>query len=76
MSLLAATNIQWILTWLRISPALRSRKFLSTRKCHKGYCWYVDRYGREFDRSRTQGELPDCGQYSNKLDQDGKTGPT
>ncbi|CAJ0601002.1 unnamed protein product [Cylicocyclus nassatus] len=46
--------------------------FYRPEQCHKGYCWCVDRYGREFDQSRTQGELPDCGQYSNELDEDDK----
>ncbi|KAK6010883.1 hypothetical protein OSTOST_24046, partial [Ostertagia ostertagi] len=32
-----------------------------------GYCWCVDRFGREFDKSRTKGELPDCGQYDDMV---------
>ncbi|VDO39862.1 unnamed protein product [Haemonchus placei] len=42
-------------------------------QCHNGYCWCVDRFGREFDHSRTKGELPDCGQYSNELNDDEKS---
>uniref|UniRef100_A0A0K0CY34 Thyroglobulin type-1 domain-containing protein n=1 Tax=Angiostrongylus cantonensis TaxID=6313 RepID=A0A0K0CY34_ANGCA len=32
-------------------------------QCHNGFCWCVDRFGREFDNSRIKGELPDCAQY-------------
>ncbi|KJH45749.1 thyroglobulin type-1 repeat-containing domain protein [Dictyocaulus viviparus] len=37
-------------------------------QCHKGYCWCVDRFGREFDNSRIKNELPDCGQYGRNSD--------
>ncbi|KAK6749901.1 hypothetical protein RB195_002114 [Necator americanus] len=46
--------------------------FYRPEQCHSGYCWCVDRYGREFDHSRTKGELPDCGQYANDLDDEEK----
>ncbi|KAJ1352285.1 hypothetical protein KIN20_008585 [Parelaphostrongylus tenuis] len=42
-------------------------------QCHNGSCWCVDRFGREFDNSRTKAELPDCGQYANELDIEDKT---
>ncbi|PIO63463.1 thyroglobulin type-1 repeat-containing domain protein [Teladorsagia circumcincta] len=42
-------------------------------QCHNGYCWCVDRFGREFDQSRTKGELPDCGQYANELSDEEKS---
>ncbi|CAJ0928637.1 unnamed protein product, partial [Mesorhabditis belari] len=41
--------------------------FYQPEQCHGGQCWCVDKYGREFDQSRVQGELPDCGQYGSEL---------
>ncbi len=37
--------------------------YYKTEQCHEHVCWCVDRYGREFDRSRSIGKMPDCGQY-------------
>ncbi|CAL2042227.1 unnamed protein product [Caenorhabditis brenneri] len=41
--------------------------FYKPEQCHDGHCWCVDRYGREFDQSRIQNSLPDCGQYASDL---------
>ncbi|ULT97951.1 hypothetical protein L3Y34_005648 [Caenorhabditis briggsae] len=41
--------------------------FYKPEQCHDGHCWCVDRYGREFDQSRIQNTLPDCGQYASDL---------
>uniref|UniRef100_A0A1I7XCS9 Thyroglobulin type-1 domain-containing protein n=1 Tax=Heterorhabditis bacteriophora TaxID=37862 RepID=A0A1I7XCS9_HETBA len=44
--------------------------FYRAEQCHEGQCWCVDKYGREFDKSRVQHQLPDCGQYASKLVKD------
>ncbi|CAB3406779.1 unnamed protein product [Caenorhabditis bovis] len=41
--------------------------YYKPEQCHDGHCWCVDRYGREFDKSRVQNQLPDCGQYASDL---------
>ncbi|CAI2349894.1 unnamed protein product [Caenorhabditis sp. 36 PRJEB53466] len=41
--------------------------FYKPEQCHEGHCWCVDRYGREFDKSRVSNSLPDCGQYASDL---------
>ncbi|KAK0411563.1 hypothetical protein QR680_005719 [Steinernema hermaphroditum] len=41
--------------------------FYRPEQCHENECWCVDRYGREFDKSRVQGQLPDCAQYASHL---------
>eukprot|EP00081_Caenorhabditis_elegans_P001471 NP_001023099.1 vertebrate proteoglycan TESTican homolog [Caenorhabditis elegans] len=41
--------------------------FYKPEQCHDGNCWCVDRYGREFDKSRVQNTLPDCGQYASDM---------
>lgn len=41
--------------------------FYKPEQCHEGHCWCVDRYGREFDKSRVSNTLPDCGQYGKLL---------
>ncbi|WKY05150.1 hypothetical protein Q1695_005848 [Nippostrongylus brasiliensis] len=47
--------------------------YFRPEQCHNGFCWCVDRFGREFDHSRTRGELPDCGQYANELTEEDKS---
>ncbi|TKR86885.1 hypothetical protein L596_011389 [Steinernema carpocapsae] len=46
--------------------------FYRPEQCHENECWCVDRYGREFDHSRVQGKLPDCGQYASLLTKEEK----
>uniref|UniRef100_H2W354 Thyroglobulin type-1 domain-containing protein n=1 Tax=Caenorhabditis japonica TaxID=281687 RepID=H2W354_CAEJA len=48
-------------------PRCDMEGFYKSEQCHEGHCWCVDRYGREFDKSRVQNSLPDCGQYASDL---------
>uniref|UniRef100_A0A1I7ZIP8 Thyroglobulin type-1 domain-containing protein n=1 Tax=Steinernema glaseri TaxID=37863 RepID=A0A1I7ZIP8_9BILA len=48
--------------------------FYRPEQCHENECWCVDRYGREFDKSRVQGQLPDCGQYGSVSPHEGGEG--
>ncbi|CAD6195443.1 unnamed protein product [Caenorhabditis auriculariae] len=41
--------------------------FYKPEQCHDGACWCVDRFGREFDKSRVANQLPDCGQYASDM---------
>ncbi|CAI5448929.1 unnamed protein product [Caenorhabditis angaria] len=44
--------------------------FYQPEQCHSGQCWCVDKYGREFDQSRVDKQLPDCGQYASDLSEE------
>lgn len=44
--------------------------YYKPQQCHDLECWCVDKYGREFDKSRAHGKA-DCGQYAEK-DEDGE----
>jgi len=44
--------------------------YYKAEQCHERVCWCVDRFGREFDQSRSIGKMPDCGQYSTLSDDD------
>ncbi|OUC43166.1 thyroglobulin type-1 repeat-containing domain protein [Trichinella nativa] len=37
--------------------------FYRPEQCYEAHCWCVDKWGREFDNSKTKGPA-DCGQYA------------
>jgi hypothetical protein len=39
-------------------------------QCHEKECWCVDKWGREFDHSRTKNAKADCGQYADSDEDD------
>uniref|UniRef100_F1L7N3 Testican-3 n=1 Tax=Ascaris suum TaxID=6253 RepID=F1L7N3_ASCSU len=41
--------------------------YYKPEQCHENECWCVDKYGREFEKSRVVGQLPDCGQYATQM---------
>lgn len=45
-------------------PSCTVDGFYRVEQCHGGHCWCVDKWGREFDRSRTVAKRADCGQYA------------
>jgi len=45
------------------SPRCDVEGYYRPEQCHESSCWCVDKWGREFDKSRSKGR-PDCGQYA------------
>uniref|UniRef100_A0A5S6R5M7 Thyroglobulin type-1 domain-containing protein n=1 Tax=Trichuris muris TaxID=70415 RepID=A0A5S6R5M7_TRIMR len=47
-------------------PECNVEGYYRPEQCHGDHCWCVDKWGREFDHSRTIGHA-DCGQYSDHI---------
>ncbi|KFD47594.1 hypothetical protein M513_11513 [Trichuris suis] len=47
-------------------PECNAEGYYRPEQCHGDHCWCVDKWGREFDHSRTMGHA-DCAQYSDHI---------